>query len=57
MPSRPGKVICEPMEKAGEFRFYHRDKRGPHGYFERAGKNKEGFCQYRMVRRRGWSKS
>ncbi|MCA9817358.1 MAG: hypothetical protein KC652_19760 [Cyanobacteria bacterium HKST-UBA01] len=49
MPSRPGKVICEPMEKGQEkFRFYHRDKRGPHGYFERAGKNKEGFCQYRI---------
>lgn len=49
MPPRPGRVICEPMEKGQEkFRFYHRDKRGPRGYFERAGKNKEGFCQYRI---------
>ena len=49
MPPHAGKVICEPMEKGSDhFRFYHRDKRGPSGYFQRAGESSGGFHQYRI---------
>ena len=48
MPRNAGKVTVEPINKSERYRFYHRNPNGPSGYFERAGKTKDGFHRYRI---------